>query len=394
MNPFLALFLGASAGVSGLVPFLHVNSVLPFLAGLFSGPELAVFVAAFAASRLAFEVLPAVFFAVPSDSQGVSVLPAHRMALAGEGVAAASNMLSSAGLAIIFSFFLVPFYGAIMPFVYSVLSPWLGWAVAGLVLIFFVGERSVYRAALGLVAFVFAGVLGFLVLNGLKEPLFPLLVGLFGVPALFLSVPNGFSAEWREPRLKLPAPLPVALGVVLGFVSGLFPAVSPAVIAGIAFLFLASSRETFLSLASAVAASKLFFDFAAVFFIGRARSAAAVAVQVSAPESAAFMWVLAAAFLASFFAACVLVWLCARRVVAVLSRLSGPLFNGVVLGALVLALYLSGGGPAVFAAAVAACIGLSISISGLRPAYGTGALLVPTLLYYFGLSTAALSLVF
>lgn len=390
MDGFYALFLGAFAGLTGLLPFLHSNVVLPVAAVLSSGPGFAVFIASFAASRLAFEAVAAVFFAIPGDSQGIAVQPAHGLAREGRGGRALFVMLSSAGIAIVLSVLLVPVHFAVFPILVTNAAPFTWILLALAVLAFFKGGFSLP----GAVAFVFSGLFGFLALNALQDPLLPLLAGLFGVPALLLAAEPAATSGQVDVSGDWPGLFFVLVGVLLGFLSGALPAVTPAFIAAVGLLVLSTAPESFLALNSALLSSKVLFDFCAAFDAGKSRSAAAALASANASGGVGFMLLLSAAFFASFFAAAAVVLFFSRHLARLSSLLSTKLFKAALLTVFAFGLLFVGGPVALFVAAVAACIGLSVQLAGLRPALCSGALIVPTLIFYLGLSVPALLLLF
>ncbi|HJK75218.1 MAG TPA: tripartite tricarboxylate transporter permease, partial [Methanocorpusculum sp.] len=93
----LGLAAGCVAGVllgtiSGIIPGVHSNTVAGFLAGA-SGPLLVLFgpeglAAAIVATMVThtfLDAIPSTFLGVPDPDTVLSVLPAHRLCLAGHG---------------------------------------------------------------------------------------------------------------------------------------------------------------------------------------------------------------------------------------------------------------------------------------------------------------------
>jgi len=79
--------------VTGLTPGLHVNTVcllgLGFYASAGLDPiEFSVAMIAMAITHTFLDFIPAIFLGVPEESTALSVLPAHRLVLAGKGLEA------------------------------------------------------------------------------------------------------------------------------------------------------------------------------------------------------------------------------------------------------------------------------------------------------------------
>lgn len=113
--------LGAAAGcavgvvlgtISGLVPGVHSNTVAGFLAGA-SGSLLVLFgpegLAATMVTHTFLDAVPSMFLGVPDPDTVLSVLPAHRLCLAGhgEGAVRVSALGSVAGFVLCLPLFVV-----------------------------------------------------------------------------------------------------------------------------------------------------------------------------------------------------------------------------------------------------------------------------------------------
>lgn len=391
----LSLASGVAAGFAGIIPFLHANSLAVAFNSVFSNSiEAAVFFAALGAAQLVFSCFPAVFFGLPSQSQGVSVLPAHALSLQGRGLEALQTMFYSIFGGLLLALALVPafhfFSQAAHPFFSQFTLP----VLLAVIAFFFLSEKNVSKIAVGLAIFVLSGVFGFVVLSFsfVADPLLPLLTGLFGLPLLLLS----FSAspppkQEQSPKICV-SNAHVATGVFLGAASTFLPAVSPAVASSAAFLALGeSSPLNFLALSTAISAAKAVFDVESVFSIGKARSGVAAAVQQALGGFGEHWLVLVAVGVAGF-AALAAALAISRPAASFFSSLPQTKVSSLVLAGAAIGLFASGGALALSIAVVACLIGLIPPLAGSRHAYLTGALLLPTLLYYSGASHLLLSL--
>ena len=390
-----AIVAGLFAGFSALVPFVHANLVLAFSNSVFSPESAAVFAVVLSFSRLPWEALASVFFAIPSPGQNASVLPAHRLVLAGDGLAALRTTLSSFALSLFCCVLLLPLALFLVPFLYSALRLAVPFILLCVVLVTVFSEHSRKNALLGLFVFMLSGSLGFSVLSfpTVNEPLFPLLTGLFGFSSLFLAV----SENERPPAQRDLGPSVdrkmVFAGVLLGLFSGLLPAVTPAFLASAALFFFEAAPLQFLSLNASIVFSKLFFDFAAAATIGKARSGAAAAVLGAGSPSVSFLAILLALGAGAFLLHAALVFSTCRAFSKGISSLNSRNFNLALLAFLSVSVLLVSGPVGLFIASTAACVGLLPALLKIRRAYSLGALMVPTLLYYSGLNYALVSLV-
>ncbi len=402
--PGLFLFSGAGAilGITGAVPFFHANAVLQFAGTILPLAGLAVFAVSLSFSRLAFEAFSSIFLLVPSESQAASILPGHRMVLAGRGEEALETAIRSFALALVASVLLLPFflavsgdfYGAVKPFV----LPLLLLAVFAMLFL----EKTGEKFFLGALVFLLSGAFGFLSLSldADGKTLFPLLSGLFGFSSILASsigtkseeglTDVGFKVAARGDGKK-----EVFAGVAAGIFSSFLPALSPAFLSAFAFAFFEGRDERgFIALNSAVIASKMFFDVFAVFTIGKARSAAAAAI-VPAVESGALAAMDFAAMALVAFAFSLLLFYAARpflfRALRRATRASGQL-NKALFALLFLAVLGVSGFYGLFIAAVATAIGMLPVLLGVKRSFAMGALMLPAMVYLSGTNLLGLLL--
>ncbi|MCX6767806.1 MAG: tripartite tricarboxylate transporter permease [Candidatus Micrarchaeota archaeon] len=377
---------GAVAGALGMVPFLHTNLLLEFTKNAFAALGLAVFAAALAFSHSVFEIIPAVFLFVPSGGQALSMLPAHSLALKGRALFAARTVLHSMFYSFLAALAILPLAIVFLPPLFEAVRPYSAFLLAAIVAGAFAMERGKKLAA-GVFIFLLSGFFGFLLFSFplQREPLFPLLSGLFGIPAVMLSM-NGKSVEPGKDEAAAVDAKMVVVGAVLGMLSPLLPALNPALLSGLALIFLESTPVAFLQVNSAVASSKMLYDFTSVFIAGKARSGAAVAVKeaVFRLEWSQFVSVLAAGA-AAFFAALAVVLFASKKLSTTITALGNRL-NLVVLGLIVAGVFAYSGPAGLFTAAVASCIGLVPALVGTRRSHAMGALILPSMIYSLGLA--------
>ena len=369
---FAEVILGFLAGLIGLLPFLHLNFLISF-----AGPFGVLFVSAFGFASIVFSFVPGVFFGIPSDASGIAVLPSQEMARKGEGLKALRLLVLSFFFGLIASVALLPLFWFLLPIISLAIKPFLGFVLLAVVLVFFLVNGVSFYAFF---AFLLSGLLGLAVFNlPLLDSLFPLLAGLFGLPALLFSFDE---KDGKPPVVKggfLEVSLPLVLaGSLLGAFSVLLPALSPSFLASFAFLFLENSPESFLVLTGAIASSKAFFDLVSVFLLGKARSGFAAFFL---GKQAGFIDVASA----GLFGAC-------AAVLAVLffgNRLVfsfGEKFKKIIFLLVVLGVFFTSGALGLTVLLAATLVGLVPLVYGIDRANCVGALILPALLFAFGIS--------
>lgn len=360
--------LGFVLGVLGLVPFLHTNTLLAAL------PQASpLLVAALVFSHLAFEALPAVFFGIPTSGHPLSALPAHYLVRSGQGRVA----LDAALAGLLGGFFGAVLLGAVFwflgPVVFSFVKPLTEWFLLAVVLLVWASDG--WRL-LHLGSFAVFGVLGMAVFAlPINEPLFPLLSGLFGVPALLFGGRVSGFVFGRTVAVPL---WPLFAGSVLGGLSVFLPALSPAFVGSVALLFVSASPVEVVALLSAVSSSRAVFDFLGVLVLHTARSAAAVTWRQArlAPDQGLVFLVFASVGLLAAVGCVFLLckaWLSAFRLVSI------KLLLGVLLAASVVGAWILDGPWGVFVLAWA-CAASVVSLRLKIPRkYACGALVLPAL---------------
>lgn len=424
------VLLGLGTGVvTGLAPGLHVNNVaavvlatraswIAFVLGPWSDSDpatlgllLSCYLLATAVSHGVFDFVPSVFLGAPTEETALSILPGHRMLLAGDGpravaLAARGAILGTALAA-----------AALLPLRFLLGSPigladafrpWSSLFLAAMLVTMLATEirgrrhrvRRVVRAAW---VQLLAGLLGLAVLRGVSgiDPnvaLFPLFSGLFGFPNLVLGLwtrPGSIPEQRTDPLPPVSATEAgqAARGAIAGAAVSWLPGLSGGAAATLASM--GSPRKLppagFMVILGAVSSSTSILSVAVLFMIGRARSGTAAAVQelLGSPGSwpslgavpAAVVWLMLASVVAAVLAAPVAAGV-ARTLGPRWSRADPRRLSGATL-AILGALIVLASGPIGAAIALLAClVGLVPVRAGVRRIQLMASLLVPVLMGY------------
>ena len=202
----LALLLGITAGtITGLFPGIHINLVAAGLLALVSGAYfsgiapmiLVVFVVAMAVTHTFIDFIPSVFLGAPEEDSFLAVLPGHQLLRQGKGYEAVVLTLygSLAALPIVLIFSLLFVY--FLPMIFDFSRIFIPYVLVFVSLYLILKEEEITNA---LIVFAMAGFLGLLSFYlPVKEPLLPLLTGLFGTSALVVSL----RARLEIPKQKI-----------------------------------------------------------------------------------------------------------------------------------------------------------------------------------------------
>lgn len=195
----IALFLGCLAGIfTGLAPGIHVNTVaagvlasLAFLTKWFSPLSLGVFLVAMVIMHSFVDFIPSIFLGAPDEGEtALSVLPGHKLLLAGKGYTALKlTVIGGIGSTII-GLALLPIFSLAILYGYDKLGIVIPFLILAFSAFFILIEKGLKGKVWALIVFMLSGVLGIIVLNQLpiKEPLFPMLTGLFGTSTIIISM--------------------------------------------------------------------------------------------------------------------------------------------------------------------------------------------------------------
>jgi len=189
----IALLLGTLAGIfTGLAPGIHINLVSAIILGSLSYlskiPVLAlvVFIVAMSVTHTFIDFIPSIYLGAPDDESFLSILPGHQLLLKGMAHEAFILTLYGSIFAIPAIIVITPIFIALLPTLFIAIKTIIPYILIFLSLFIILRDE---KPSLSFLIFILAGFLGFLAFNlPLKEPLLPLLSGLFGLSNLLFSI--------------------------------------------------------------------------------------------------------------------------------------------------------------------------------------------------------------
>lgn len=386
MMQFVAAAAGILLGIfSGLLPGIHSNTIASVLAPLPIPPEAFQYlVVAALGAHMAFQFFPSIFLSIPDDTVVASVLPGHRMALAGRGREAISVCAICLLLAAGASAALLPLALLLIPLAYSFVQPNTAPLLILASLYLIATEKAGRKIALATFVFILAGALGLVSLNvAIPDALFPAFSGLFAASGILLS----FTSHQKLPKqegeeTKLDFLPMVALGIVLGMLSDLLPGIAaPAQIAvfASAFVFIGDDARKFLALVSSIAASHAVFAFASLVSIGKAREGALAIANEMRQIMPGDLPALVGVFIFSMGVSCALLVLLAKKAGS-LAKFDLGKINLAILAYLTLAVAIISGAGGLLLFATATAIGMLPPLLGIRRTHVMGLIIVPSIM--------------
>ena len=277
-------FLGIAFGTfTGLTPGIHINLISTLLISLSATTYLnhiysIVFISSMAITHTFVDFIPSVFLGCPDLDTELSVLPGHQFLKEGRGFEAI--FLSNKGglLALPLTLFtLIPsiFF---LKNIYQKITTVIPFVLIILLISMLITEKNKKKSIL---IIILTGLLGLgITFLPMKQTLFPLLTGLFGIPNILISIRNKTKIPKQvltKPKISLKKPL---IGAAISApICSFLPGMGAGQAAVLANTFIKNSRKGFLVLIGAINTLVMSFSFITLFFVGKTRTGAAIAIK-------------------------------------------------------------------------------------------------------------------
>ncbi|MDD5193468.1 MAG: tripartite tricarboxylate transporter permease [Candidatus Nanoarchaeia archaeon] len=397
----IALILGIIIGIiTGLIPGIHINlvstfllSISPILLTIFPAIALVIFIVSLSITHTFIDFIPSIYLGAPNEDNFLSVLPGHKLLLQGQGHKAI--ILTSLGClsGVLLLLILAPLFTITLPIIYPYIQRimYIILILASLFLI--ITEKGMNKKILALFIFILSGFLGLAVLHNpiIKEPLLPLLTGLFGVSSLIISIkqktiiPNqqinnfnniGFS---KISFLKtmfasmISSPLP-------SFLPGMGS--SQAALIGTEIQGESNEKE-FLFLVSSINLIVMGFSFLALYAINKTRTGSAVAIQKLIPNLSLnnLLLILTTITLTGIFAFFISIKI-SKIFAKNINRINYSKISVIILITLTLVSFVFSGWLGLLVLIISASLGIFAILTGVKRIILMGCLLIPTILFY------------
>jgi|GEM_PF-6348591 len=225
---------GLITSLSGLIPSLHINNILPVLSSqtLTSGVAIVVGSVLFTFSS----VISSFLFFIPSESNFVSLMPSQRLYYQGKAYYAIYLACTGALYAVVFGLPFIILFVLTLQFIKPILV-FLTPFVLIFTLIFLLFS---VKNILGIFAIGFSSLLGWLVLQSsldVANPLFVLITGLFGLSAIYFAVISGHKTVKQTFRIYKPEFLKLFYISLIANILSIFVTLFPGIGSGIATYF-------------------------------------------------------------------------------------------------------------------------------------------------------------
>ncbi len=427
MEYCVGIFSGILIGVvTGIIPGIHINTVVAIVLASGVGlsnigvdyPMMLSFVCTIAITHTFFDVLPGLFIGIPG-SDAFSLLPGHRLVKNGEGQLAVymSALASLFGLILCIVIVLIvelitySLNIKLIANIESFFTQFMFYILLGISFVLIFSDKDKLLSA---IVFLLSGAFGIAVLSSPIIPggtdasvnvLLPSLAGLFGVAGLIYALMTNDPVQTKlvhKPFKKdslTTAIIPSIRGGIAGLIVGLLPGLGAANAATLLLLIEQQKKtnsnnrstqsqkdKSYLMTTSALNTAEAFFAIVALYYIGKTRSGASIAVdQVMGGEltlTTVFLigWIMLIAGVCAFG----MLLLIGKPLADFMGVLHANALHCSVLLFLVVFVALLLGAGGLFILVVASFVGLVPLYFGVRRAQLMGFFLLPVILFFSG----------
>ena len=287
----IAIISGVIIGTfSGIIPGIHINlisvitlSLSPLLLQYTSPITLAVFIISISIIHGFLDFIPSTFLGAPEESTAMSVLPAHRLLLQGRGYEAVKLTTIGGLFCLVLVILLTPLIIPTVSYIYPLIKSSIGYILMIAMLVLILREKS--SKFWPLMVFLLSGILGIAVFSlNLKDPLLPMLSGLFGVSTLFLSYNDNTKIPKQNFESEKLSKSEIAKSTITGtFSSALcsfLPGIGPAQAAILGSTFARKiTNRGFLMMVGGIGTVNMLLSIVGLYVLNKARNGSIVIAQ-------------------------------------------------------------------------------------------------------------------
>ena len=395
LSIIFAVILGISAGIiTGLAPGIHINFVALILfvnsAWLlkFTTPIiLAVFIVAMSISHTFFDFLPSIFLGAPEESTALSILPGHKLLLQGRGYEAIKITSMGGIIGIVLILILFPVFTSILPFMYNIIKKFIPFILI-LASAFLIFREEKSKKAFALIFFILSGILGIFTLNNyiIKQPLFPLLTGLFGTSMLATSIRQKVKIPKQnflfEKIKKQEIGKATFSSLIAGPLCSFLPGLGAGQAAVIGSQFYKLSQRTFLLMLGIIGTLVAGLNFVALYVINKPRSGVSVIVGKLLDINFSQLILLISVMLIAGAISYLLILKISKKFISWFEKINYTLIGKTILIILGVITFFVSGIIGIIVLLAATFLGISANIVGIRKIQLMGCLMIPIILFY------------
>ncbi len=391
----IAIMLGVYSGtLTGLTPGIHVNLVSLILLSL--APVLPVtyalslvaFILSLSVTHTFVDSIPSIFLGAPDAAMVLGVLPGHRFLLEGKGYTAVKLTVIGSFLSLVCSILLMPILVYVVPLLYALLRPIVGYLIVAMLCFMILRDKKkLWSASMVCVS----GVLGYIVLNtpNVKDPLFPMLSGLYGISTLLFSLKENSSIPKQLSHQSLTVSkkdvgTAISASTFAGFLTSMLPGMGGAQGAVIAMQLARNlGTEGFMILMGGINTVNFVLSTVTLYTLDKARNGAIIAVRELLSKTTVYHLIAYGSIMLVVGSIAVFITLYLARIFA--SLIVKVNYQYLVIGIIlfiVLLVVLLCGWYGCLVLLVATALGLLAPLVGFGRTHAMGCLLIPVAMYF------------
>lgn len=391
----LAIIAGIFLGtLTGITPGIHINTVTALLIAnlsvfsFLSITSLVAFIVSLAITHTILDFIPSILTGATDEESFLSVLPGHEMLLQGKGREAISLVLIGALTSIPIILLLAMPFIKITPIIYEKITYYIPFILIFISLYIILRENKIWAA---LVIFLATGILGYSSLNSpIKDPLLPLLGGLFGASSIIISLNQKIKIPYQEP-INLKNLKGLKKDYIKSFLGSLIsspfcsflPAIGSGHAATISSELVPQSRKSFLIMLGTINLIIMTLSFATLYSIGKTRTGAAAAVKNIVRELTIIdLWKIISIAIVSIILICIIALLITNLFIRIIEKTNYRNISIVMLIILTLAVITLSNIHGLIVFITSTAWGIFAIKSNVRRINMMGCLLVPTIIFY------------
>jgi len=269
--------------VTGLIPGLHINLAasifLVVIPLIYSSPLFIITVIPVAAiTHVMMDFIPSLYLGVPEESTVLIVQPGHKLVQKGLGKIALYNLCFGAACSFAILTIFLPIWVYVLGAIFDAIKNLTGLVLTYLVINLILSEKNKMLTAF---LVILSGILGYLAFRlPIKDPLLPLLSGLFGSSLLIRSLllkRQKFQSQKAIDNYFFPKKIFFTLknSSFAILLTGLFPGIGPTQ-ATLAFASKKRDPAGWLFMIGGITAGSMAFSVVTLYTIGKGRNGAFV----------------------------------------------------------------------------------------------------------------------
>ena len=334
------------------------------------------------------DAIPSIFLGAPDADQALNVLPGHKLLLEGKGFEAVKLTVVGSLLCLLLAAVMIPPMLMISKTIYPFLKGYIGYLLIVIVVFMVMKDKNRF---MNLIVFLTSGVLGLIVLNmpTLKDPLVPLLSGLFGTSMLVVSLTQKvkipeqtFSETIRVKKGHIAQA--VGAGTLAGALTGFLPGLGPAQGAVLASQITRNIGDYgFMILVGGINTVNFVFSLVTLYTIEKARNGAVIVVsKLLTDYSLTILLVFVCAALIAGAAATFLTLKLSKVFAKLVSKVKYGLVVCCVISLIVGLVFYFSGLLGILVLIVSTAIGIIPGLTGTARNHQMGCLILPVILFF------------